>query len=64
MFLWDKNTVFFELKKIASKNLIKLLSEIHHLNMTEQKKILQRNLDEWEGDLPQVDDILMLGIKI
>ena len=53
-----------ELKKFKKKNLIKLLSEIHKLSMTEQRKRLKRNLDKWRGDLPQVDDILMLGIKI
>ena len=52
------------LKKFKKKNLIKLLSEIHTLDMTEQKKRLKKNLDDWMGDLPQVDDILMLGIKI
>ena len=52
------------LKKFKKKNLIKLLSEIHTLNMTEQKKRLKRNLDDWRGDLPQIDDVLMLGIKI
>ena len=53
-----------ELKKFKKKNLIKLLVEIHSLSMTEQKKRLLRNLEQWQGDLPQVDDILMLGIKI
>lgn len=53
-----------ELKKFKKKNLKKFLSEIHTLNMTEQKKKLKQNLDVWRGDLPQVDDILMLGIKI
>jgi len=53
-----------ELKKLKKKNLTKLLSEIHTLSMTEQRKKLKRNLDNWRGDLPQVDDILMLGIKI
>ena len=53
-----------ELKKFKKKNLIKLLVEIHSLSMTEQKKRLLRNLELWQGDLPQVDDILMLGIKI
>ena len=52
------------LKKFKKKNLKKLLSDIHSLSMTEQKKILVRNLEDWQGDLPQVDDILMLGIKI
>ena len=52
------------LKKFKKKNLKKLLSEIHTLSMTEQKKKLKQNLDVWRGDLPQVDDILMLGVKI
>jgi serine phosphatase RsbU (regulator of sigma subunit) len=52
------------LKKFKKKNLIKMLLEIHKLNMTEQKKRLIRNLEQWKGDLLQVDDILMLGIKI
>jgi serine phosphatase RsbU (regulator of sigma subunit) len=53
-----------DLKKFKKKNLIKLLAEIHTLDMAEQKKRLKRNIDVWQGDLPQVDDILMLGIKI
>jgi len=53
-----------ELKKFKKKNLTKLLLEMHSLSMTEQKQRLNRTLDQWQGDLPQVDDILMLGIKI
>ena len=53
-----------ELKKYKKKNLTKLLSEIHSLSMTEQKKKIKQNLNDWKGDLPQVDDILMMGIKI
>ncbi|MDR2037584.1 MAG: serine/threonine-protein phosphatase [Bacteroidales bacterium] len=53
-----------ELKKFKKKNLKKLFLDIHTLNMTEQKIILEKNLNDWKGDLPQVDDILMLGIKI
>ena len=53
-----------DLKKFKKKNLKKFLLEIHTLNMTEQKRRLKQNLDYWRGDLPQVDDILMMGIKI
>ena len=53
-----------DLKKFKKKNLTKLLSEIHTLSMTEQKKIIEQTLDDWKGDMPQVDDILMVGIKI
>ena len=53
-----------ELKKYKKKNLKKLLSDIHMLSMTDQKRRLIQNLNRWRGDLPQVDDILVLGIKI
>ena len=33
-------------------------------SMEEQKKILHHTIDEWRGDLEQVDDILVIGIKI
>ena len=52
------------LKKLKKKNLTRLLSEIHTLSMTEQKRLIKQNLDDWKGDLPQVDDILLIGIKI
>ncbi|MDR1666398.1 MAG: SpoIIE family protein phosphatase [Bacteroidales bacterium] len=52
------------LKKFKKKNLKKLLLDIYTQNMSCQKKILETTLEQWKGDLPQVDDILMLGIKI
>ena len=53
-----------DLKKFKKKNLTKMLSEIHTLSMAEQKKIIEKTMDEWKGDLSQVDDMLMIGIKI
>jgi serine phosphatase RsbU (regulator of sigma subunit) len=52
------------LKKFKKKNLIKLLTEIHTLSMTKQKELIKQNFEDWRGDLPQVDDVLMMGIKI
>jgi len=52
------------IKKYQIKNLKKVFYQIHKLSMSEQKKIIKQNLDEWKGDLPQIDDILMMGIKI
>ncbi len=53
-----------QLKKFKKKNFKKLLLDIHALDMSEQKKALERTLDNWKGDLPQVDDILVLGVRI
>ncbi|MDR3095289.1 MAG: SpoIIE family protein phosphatase [Bacteroidales bacterium] len=53
-----------DLKKFKKKNLKKLLLDIYQKNMSTQKKILDTTIEKWKGDLPQVDDILMLGIRI
>lgn len=33
-------------------------------SMAEQKKILEDNFDKWKGDYDQIDDVLVIGIKI
>jgi hypothetical protein len=32
--------------------------------MEEQKTILEGHLEDWKGDLEQVDDILIMGIRV
>jgi len=50
-------------EKIMIKNLRKYLIECWHLPMQEQKKFLEKKLDDWQGKSEQVDDILIFGIK-
>jgi ligand-binding sensor domain-containing protein/serine phosphatase RsbU (regulator of sigma subunit) len=50
--------------KLMRKNFKKLLLQIHHLPMAEQKQILEKTIEEWRGDLPQVDDILVIGFSV
>jgi len=50
--------------KLKSKNFKKLLLEIHNENMKKQKKILENNFNTWKGNLAQLDDILIIGLKI
>ena len=40
-----------------------LLLEIHQKSMEEQKLILDKTLEDWKGNLEQIDDILVIGIK-
>lgn len=40
-----------------------LLVEISDRPMEKQKKELDRVIEDWKGDLPQVDDILVFGIR-
>lgn len=50
-------------KKFMSKNFKKLLTEVHQLPMVDQKKKLEKVLDEWMAETDQVDDILVMGIR-
>jgi serine phosphatase RsbU (regulator of sigma subunit) len=51
-------------KKFKYANLNKLLVSISEKQLSEQKQVLQKALREWMGDLEQVDDICIVGIRI
>ncbi|MBN2274968.1 MAG: SpoIIE family protein phosphatase [Bacteroidales bacterium] len=51
-------------KKFKYRRFRHLLLNIHQLPMDDQRNILETSLREWKGDLEQVDDVMVLGIKI
>jgi serine phosphatase RsbU (regulator of sigma subunit) len=51
-------------KKFKYKQLQQLLIDNCHLSMQEQKSILDKALEDWKGNLEQVDDILIMGIRV
>jgi serine phosphatase RsbU (regulator of sigma subunit) len=51
-------------KKFMSRNFKKTLLSIHHLSMKEQKKHLDDTLENWRGKNEQVDDILVMGMRM
>ena len=51
-------------KKFMSKQLKKKLSSIHSLPLSEQENILEREFQDWKGELEQVDDVTIMGIRI
>jgi len=51
-------------KKFKSKQFKQLLLEIHKQPMEKQKEVLEKSFEEWKGDLPQVDDIVVVGLSI
>jgi serine phosphatase RsbU (regulator of sigma subunit) len=51
-------------KKFKYKQLEELLLANHQLPMEEQKKILDDAIESWKGGLEQVDDILIIGLRI
>jgi tetratricopeptide (TPR) repeat protein len=51
-------------KKFKYAQLKEVLLSIRHLSMTEQSARLDQTLREWRGNLEQVDDILIIGVRI
>lgn len=51
-------------KKFKYKALKELLVSNSKLPMKEQKNLLQKALNDWKGNLAQIDDVLVIGIKI
>ncbi len=51
-------------KKFKYKPLKELLLEIHKLHPEEQHAILSQRFNEWCGDLEQVDDVCIVGVRI
>jgi serine phosphatase RsbU (regulator of sigma subunit) len=51
-------------KKLRYKKLEEFLLEVHEQPMEAQKEYLRTRLLEWKGNNDQVDDILVIGIKI
>ncbi|HRD38997.1 MAG TPA: SpoIIE family protein phosphatase, partial [Bacteroidia bacterium] len=51
-------------KKYMSKNFKNYLLSINHLPMHQQEKMVRENIINWMGDFEQVDDLLVIGIKL
>ena len=51
-------------KKFKYKQFEALLIKNHKKPMEEQKEILEKTIIDWMGDLEQIDDILVIGIRI
>ena len=51
-------------KKFKYKKFQELLIEMQDNTMEEQKQILNFHFEQWKGSLEQVDDILVIGIRI
>lgn len=50
--------------KFKSKQFKELLLSIQKQSMLEQEMILDQTIDDWRGEFEQVDDIIIVGIRI
>ncbi len=49
-------------RKFLSKRFRDMLVDIHRRPAKEQEKLLDETIEDWKGQYPQVDDILVIGI--
>jgi serine phosphatase RsbU (regulator of sigma subunit) len=53
-----------ENKKFMFKRLQNLIFRVYELPLQEQKKVINSTIDNWMINADQIDDILMLGIRL
>jgi len=51
-------------KKLKYKQLKDLILQFHDQSMEAQKEYLHQAFREWKGDLEQVDDVCLIGVKV
>jgi serine phosphatase RsbU (regulator of sigma subunit)/succinate dehydrogenase flavin-adding protein (antitoxin of CptAB toxin-antitoxin module) len=51
-------------KKFMSKNLKELLAANSHLPMQQLKDLLLKTFNDWVGNLEQIDDVTIIGVRI
>ncbi len=51
-------------KKFKYDNFRSLLFKIHQLSPRKQLKMIQQGFEDWKGDLPQLDDVLLIGFRL
>ena len=50
--------------KFKTRNFKDLLVEIHEESMEKQKQLLSKTIDDWKGEFEQVDDIIVIGVRV
>lgn len=51
-------------KKFMVKRFRELLLTNCNQSMSVQREILEKTFEEWKGDIKQIDDVTVLGIRI
>ena len=51
-------------KKFMHKQLLELISNLSKENFQNQKNVIEETFENWKGNLEQVDDVCIIGIRI
>lgn len=51
-------------KKLKSGNFKKLLLAVHKRPIDEQRSVIDKAFEDWKGDLEQIDDVCVIGVRV
>ena len=51
-------------KKFGKKRFKELIRDIRSKELSEQKKAMEENFQEWKGEKEQVDDLTVMAVKL
>ncbi len=51
-------------KKLKARNFKNLLLSCKDKPMKEQEEFMQNSFDDWKGDIEQIDDVILMGLRI
>jgi serine phosphatase RsbU (regulator of sigma subunit) len=51
-------------KKFGPKRLRNLLESVYEKSVAEQEKLVEQAIEDWQGELEQVDDIVLIGLRV
>ena len=51
-------------KRYQTKQFKEFLTSINELGMNEQREKVEKELDDWKGEEQQIDDVLIIGIRV
>lgn len=51
-------------KKFMRSRFMQMLLDIQHLSMEDQQKAINKTFEQWKGDNEQVDDVLVIGLRV
>jgi hypothetical protein len=51
-------------KKFMVRQFHDNLKSVHQYSVSQQQKELENQFNEWKGNFEQIDDVLVIGIKV
>jgi serine phosphatase RsbU (regulator of sigma subunit) len=51
-------------KKLKFSNMLKIMNEASSLPVHQQKEFMNSKFEDWKGDLEQLDDVCVIGLKL